>query len=379
MQIRAAVTRAKAAPMSLEAIALEEPRDDEILVRLVATGVCHTDIVMRDQFYPVPQPIVLGHEGAGVVERVGRGVTKVAPGDHVVMSFNSCGACPSCLADATTYCHDFFGRNFAGQRPDGSSPLSKDAGKKHEHIHGYFFGQSSFASHAICNQRNVVKVRKDAPLDLLGPLACGLQTGAGTVINGLKVGVGDSIAVFGTGSVGLAAIMAAKLVGATTIIGVDLNKERLKMAKALGATHVLDGGAKDVADRIVKITGAGVNFSIDCTGVPKAIGTAIQCLAPRGECGLVGASPVGATVPVDLTHMLAGGRVFRGVVEGEATPEVFIPTLIELYLQGRFPFDKLLAFYPFDRINDAIHDSETGKVIKAVVRMDPRKSAGRRR
>lgn len=370
MKIRAAVTRAKAAPMSVETIALEDPRDDEILVKLVATGVCHTDIVMRDQFYPVPQPIVLGHEGAGIVERVGRGVAKIVKGDHVVMSFNSCGHCPSCLDDAATYCHEFFERNFAGQRADGSSPLSKESGKKgHEHIHGYFFGQSSFATHAICNQRNIVKVPKDAPLHILGPLACGLQTGAGTVINGLKVGVGDSIAVFGTGSVGLAAIMAAKLVGATTIIGVDLNKDRLKMAKALGATHVIDGAAKDVPARIAKITGAGVNWSVDCTGVPKAIETAVQSLAPRGTCALVGASPLGATVPLDLTFMLSGGRSFRGVVEGEATPDVFIPTLIELYRQGRFPFDKLLAFYPFEKINDAIHDSETGKVIKAVVRM----------
>ena len=318
MQIRAAVARAKSAPMSLEMLTMEEPRDDEILVRLAATGICHTDIVMRDQFYPVPQPIVLGHEGAGVVERVGRAVTKVVPGDHVVMSFNSCGACPSCLHDAASYCHDFFGRNFAGRRPDGSSPLKKGR----EHIYGNFFGQSSFASLAICNQRNVVKVRKDVPLDLLGPLACGVQTGAGTVINGLKIGPGHSLAVFGVGSVGLSAIMAAKAVGATTIIGVDLNKDRLKMAKTLGATHVVDGAAKDLAARVARITGAGVDFSIDATGVPVAIRTAVESLAPRGTCALVGASKLGAEVSLDLTFMLAGGRTFRGVVEGEATPEL---------------------------------------------------------
>lgn len=365
MQIRAAVARAKSAPMSIESLALEDPREDEILVRLVATGICHTDIVMRDQFYPVPQPIVLGHEGAGIVERVGRAVTKVEPGDHVVMSFNSCGVCPSCLHDAATYCHDFFGHNFAGQRPDGSSPLTK--GK--ERIHGNFFGQSSFASHAICNQRNVVKVRRDVPLDLLGPLACGVQTGAGTVINCLRIGPGHSLAVFGTGSVGLSAIMAAKAVGVTTIIGVDLIKDRLKMARALGATHVIDGAAKDVTARIARITGAGADFAIDATGVPAAIRTAVDSLAPRGTCALVGASKLGAEVPLDLTFMLAGGRTFRGVVEGEATPDLFIPTLIELYFQGRFPFDRLITFYPFERINDAIHDSETGAVIKAVVQM----------
>jgi aryl-alcohol dehydrogenase len=229
MKIQAAVTRARSAPMSLEMLDLAEPRDDEILVRLVATGVCHTDMAMRDQAFPVPQPIVLGHEGAGVVVKTGRFVSDVAPGDHVVMSYNSCGHCPSCREDEAGYCHDFFGYNFAGQRPDGTSPISKGD----EVIHGNFFGQSSFATYALCHPRNVVKVRNDAPLDLLGPLACGVQTGAGAIINALKVGAGDSVAIFGAGSVGLSAVMAARTVGATTIVAVDLNKKRLALAKNL--------------------------------------------------------------------------------------------------------------------------------------------------
>jgi len=366
MKIRAAVTRAKSAPMSLEALELEEPRDDEILVRLVATGICHTDIVMRDQAYPVPQPIVLGHEGAGVVERVGGGVTKVRAGDHVVMSFNSCGLCPSCADHAPTYCHDFFGRNFAGARPDGTSPLSGVGG---EAIHGNFFGQSSFATHALCHDRNVVKVRRDAPLELLGPLACGVQTGAGSVINALKVGPGHSIAVFGTGSVGLSAIIAARLVGATTIIGVDLNESRLAMARELGATHTVNPKGLGATETIVKATGAGVDFAFETTGISAVIRQAMESLAPRGTCGIVGASPIGTEVTLDVPHLMTAGRTLRGIVEGEATPETFIPTLIDLHLQGRFPFDRIVKFYPFDRINDAIHDSEAGATIKPIITM----------
>ncbi len=364
MKIQAAVTRAPAMPMSLEILELAEPRDDEILVRLVATGVCHTDMAMRDQMFPVPQPIVLGHEGAGIVEKVGCGVSEVVPGDHVVMSYNSCGHCPSCLDDEASYCYDFFGHNFAGVRADGTSALSK--GK--ERIHGNFFGQSSFASYALCHPRNVVKVRKDVPLEILGPLACGVQTGAGAVINALKVGVGNSIAVFGAGSVGLSAVMAARVVGATTIVAVDVNKDRLRLATKLGATHVVNG-ADDVAAQVIDITGGGATFTFDTTGLANVVRTAVDSLAPRGTCGIVGASPIGTEATLDLMFMMASGRKFRGIVEGDATPQVFIPILIDLYTQGRFPLDMLVTFYPFERINDAIHDSETGKVVKPILRM----------
>ncbi len=365
MRIQAAVTRARAAPMSLEMVDLAEPRDDEILVRLVATGVCHTDLAMRDQAFPVPQPIVLGHEGAGIVVKAGRFVSGVSPGDHVVMSYNSCGHCPSCRDDEAGYCHDFFGYNFAGLRPDGTSPISNGG----EVIHGNFFGQSSFASYALCHPRNVVKVRKDAPLHLLGPLACGVQTGAGAIINALKVGVGDLLAVFGAGSVGLSAVLAAKVVGATTVVAVDLNPERLALARELGATHTIDGADPDLVAQVAEATGGGATFSFDTTGAPAVIRKAVDSLALRGECGTVGAAPLGTEVTLDLMGLMTAGRKFRGIVEGDATPQVFIPVLIELFMQGRFPFDKLVTFYPFDRINDALHDSETGKVVKPVLQM----------
>jgi aryl-alcohol dehydrogenase len=365
MNVLAAVTRAPHAPMSLETIELDEPRADEILVRVVATGVCHTDIAMRDLTFPVPQPVVLGHEGAGIVERVGSAVRRVVPGDHVVMTYDSCGLCASCAENLPTYCYEFFARNFAAGRADGSTSLSAGG----ERVHSNFFGQSSFATYALCTDRNVVKVPSDVPLELLGPLACGVQTGAGSVINGLKVGAGRSIAVFGTGSVGLSAIMAARVSGATTIVGVDVNPARLALAKELGATHTVDASAGDPAKAIVALTGTGVDFSLEATGIPSVIRQAVESLAQHGTCGIVGAAPVGSEMTLDVLHLMTGGRTLRGIVEGESTPTLFIPALIELYRQGRFPFDKLVTYYPLEKISEAIHDSETGKVIKAVVRM----------
>ncbi len=365
MQIKAAVTRAKASPMSLETLDLEAPRAGEILVRVVATGICHTDIAMRDQIYPVPQPIVLGHEGAGIVEQVGAAVSKVVPGDHVVMSYNSCGHCPSCAESEPNYCHHFFEHNFAGARADGGSPLSRDG----EPIHGNFFGQSSFASFALCHERNIVKVRKDAPLELLGPLACGIQTGAGAVINALQVRPGNSFAAFGVGSVGLSAIMAARVCGATTIIGIDVNEDRLRLARDLGATHTVNPRAANTVEQIMSITGIGANFALDTTARPEVIRQAMESLAARGTLGIVGASSLDTELTFNAMHIMTAGRKLRGIVEGDSTPEVFIPQLIELFLQGRFPFDRLVKFYPFEQVNDAIHDAETGICVKPIIRI----------
>jgi aryl-alcohol dehydrogenase len=365
MQITAAVLRNRSGPFGLEAVELEEPRAGEVLVRVVATGVCHTDMVMRDQDLPTPQPVVLGHEGAGIVERVGFGVTKVAPGDHVVMTFNSCGTCPSCHDHAPTYCHEFFPRNFMGARADGSSGLSRDG----ETIHANIFGQSSFATFALCHERNAVKVSKAAPLEILGPLGCGVMTGAGTVMNALKVSAGRSLAVFGAGAVGLSAVLAAKALGAGPIIVIDINPARLDLALSLGADHALDGRGEPVIGLIQAITGFGVDYSIDTTANLKVMRQAVEVLAPRGTCGLVGASRMGDELTLDAVAVMSGGRSVRGVVEGDADPDTFIPELIDLHLAGRFPFEKLIAFYPLERINDAVADGETGRVIKPVVRM----------
>lgn len=361
--IQAAVVRGKSGPFKIESIQLEDPREDEVLIKIAGTGVCHTDLVVRDQYFPTPLPAVLGHEGAGWVVAVGAKVTKVVPGDHVVLTYASCGVCANCQKGLYGYCPDLYGRNFSGGRPDGSSPCCSSAG---ERISGYFFAQSSFADHAIASQRNVVKIRDDVPVELMGPLGCGIQTGAGAVINALKPGAGTSIAIFGTGSVGLSAVMAAKIVGCTTIIAVDLNDARLELALELGATHIINAN-NDVGKEITAITGEGVQFSLECTGLPKVARQAVDCLRLTGVCGVIGVAPLGTEFTLDMNSILFG-RSIRGIIEGDSIPDVFIPQLIELWRQGRFPFDKLVKFYGLSEIEEAVQASERGDVLKAIVR-----------
>lgn len=363
MKIKAAVVREKSAPFTIEDLELDDPREDEVLVRMVASGVCHTDLVAQAGFMPIPLPAVFGHEGSGVIEKVGRQVTKVKPGDHVVMSFRSCGVCSSCIRGLPANCLDFFKLNFAGLRADGSPTMKKDG----ETIHAAFFSQSSFATHALASERNVVKVPSDIAVELLGPLGCGIQTGAGGVINSIKARAGSSIAVFGAGSVGLSAIMAALACGLTTIIAVDVKRERLALASALGATHVVDSGRSNAVEEIQKITGGGAQYSLECTGIPTVFRQSVDALAMTGVCGLIGVAPFGAEANLDMQTIL-NGRTIRGIVEGDSVPEIFIPQLIELYRQGRFPFDRMITFYPFDQINKAVEDSENGKALKAVLR-----------
>jgi aryl-alcohol dehydrogenase len=363
MKIKAAVVREKSGPFVIENIDLDDPRDDEVLVRVAGTGVCHTDLVARAQYLPVPLPAVLGHEGAGVVEKVGSRVTKVVPGDHVTMSYVACGQCNSCKKGRPTHCATWFFSNIvAGARPDNSFTMHK--GK--EGINGSFFGQSSFANYALASVRNVVKVPKDLPLEIMGPLGCGVQTGAGGVINSLGARPGSSIAIFGAGSVGMSAIMAAILCGCTTIIAVDVNNRRLKTAKKFGATHAINAGKAKSVEEIIAITGGGADYSLECSGIPAVLRQAVDCLGWGGVCGLIGAAPAGSEVSLDMITLL-NGRTVKGIVEGDSVPDVFIPQLIELYRQGRFPFDRLITLYPFDEINKAVEDSEKGKVIKAVV------------
>lgn len=366
MDIKAAVARGPHAALSLETLQMEPPRADELRVRLVATGICHTDLGMRDQQLPTPAPAVLGHEGAGIVEAVGEAVTRVAPGDHVVMSFNACGHCPNCFDGAPAYCYDFTARNFHGARSDGSSALSHDG----EYIHANIFGQSSFASHAICHERNVVRVDPDVDLAVLGPLGCGVQTGAGAVFNSLALRPNETIAIFGAGGVGLSAIMAARIAGAARIVAIDKNDARLALAGELGATHTFNPDSDDVAAALRDCVPSGLNYSIDTTGLPAVIATAVGALAPRGICGIVGAVAPGTTLALDLFPVMSEGRCLRGIIEGDSVAERFIPQLIALYRQGRFPFDRLIRFYPFDEINQAIADTEAGRVVKPVVRFE---------
>lgn len=361
MDITAAVTRG-GGPFTIERVQLQLPRADEVLVRIVAAGVCHSDLVVRD--YRV-EPMVLGHEGAGVVEAVGSDVTAVQPGDHVVLSYLSCGACPKCRSGRPAYCDVMPLLNYSGGRADGSSALSQD-GKR---IDGHFFSQSCFATSVIANERNTVKVADDLPLELLGPLGCGVQTGAGAVLNVLRPQPGSSIVVFGTGAVGLSAVMAARLAGCTTIIGVDVHPDRLALARELGATDVVEASTESLATVLADRTNGGPDFTIDTTGDAGVLRTAVEVLAISGVCGYLGAPhQPGAEVSLDMHRVLAG-RTLRGICEGDSVIHTFIPELIEHFRAGRLPIDRMVKFYALDEINEACAASQRGEVVKPILRM----------
>ncbi|MFJ8812932.1 NAD(P)-dependent alcohol dehydrogenase [Amycolatopsis thermoflava] len=364
MRIEAAVVREAGQPFRIEELDLDQPRAGEVLVKIHSSGVCHTDIGVRNQWLPVPLPLVLGHEGAGVVEAVGPGVTKVAPGDKVVLTFASCHNCTMCHRGDQAYCEQFVVRNVAGSRPDGSNALHGDGD-----VHGFFFSQSSFATHSIAVESNVVKLSPDADLSIVGPLGCGIQTGAGTVLNRLRPEAGSSLAVFGAGAVGMAAAMAARAAGCTKVIAVDLVPDRLALAEELGATHTIDASAKDPVEEIQRITGRGADFTVDTTAVASAVRQAVSALAPKGTCAVLGFGTAGTEVAVDMLELLMTGRTITGVTEGDARPDEFIPRLLELHEQGRFPFDELITTYDFADINAACEDSEAGKAVKPVLRM----------
>lgn len=365
MKITAAVARTKGAPFSLEQVELDPPGRGEILVKVHSVGICHSDIAIRDQWLPVPLPVVLGHEGAGVVEAVGEEITDITVGDKVVLTFASCGGCRSCVSGHPAYCAEFAARNVSGSRPDGTNALKAEGG-----LHGYFFSQSSFATYAIATEGNAVKVDPDAELSIVGPLGCGIQTGAGTVLNVLDPSPGTSIVVFGVGAVGLSAVMAAAVLGCATIIAVDVKPSRLSLATELGATHTIDaGGVGDVVARIQEITGGGTDFSVDTSANPHVARQAVDCLATLGTAAMVGLGPVGSELSVDMVSLLLSGRRIVGATEGDAQPREFIPKLMELHSQGRFPFHRLVRRYSFDDINQACEDVESGAATKAVLLM----------
>jgi aryl-alcohol dehydrogenase len=363
----AAVLHAKDGDFALEAVRVGPVRDDEVLVRIVATGICHTDLNVRRQLRPMPLPAVLGHEGAGVVEAVGAAVRSVHVGDSVVLSYLSCGGCVECRSHQPASCSQFGRLGFAHARPDGSHAI---CGAEGQVLNDRFFGQSSFATYAVVHERGVVAVGNDLPLALLAPLGCGVMTGAGAVWNELQVRPGTSFAVFGAGAVGLSALMAAKVAGATTIVAVDLVAGRLELARELGATHVINPlDTPDAASEIRGMLGEGVDFALDTTGVAKVIEGAFAALRQRGALGLVACNDVQQRIDLPHFALMTGCKRVMGIIEGGGSARDMIPRLIELYRQGLFPFDRLIRTYPFGDINRAAHECESGDAIKPVLLM----------
>jgi aryl-alcohol dehydrogenase len=364
MLITAAVVERRSGEFHLDALELDDPRPDEVLVKLAATGICQTDLHARDGYFDMPYPAVYGHEGAGIVAGLGSAVTGLKLGDPVVISFPWCGHCDYCRDGRRAYCAHGRALKSGGRRADGTPTLRRDGAA----IAGAFFQQSSFATHALAPARAVVRVRADAPLALLGPLGCGLQTGAGAVFNVMRPQSGQSFAVFGAGAVGLAGLMAARIAGCDPIIAVDIRENRLDLARALGATQVIDNRHPDALARLRDLSGGGVDFALETSAEPAVLRQAIDGLRPCGTAVLVGSARRGVEAAFEMSA-LQQGRSVRGVIQGDSRPDALIPQLVDLFMEGRFPLDRLITFYDFADINRAAADALAGTTVKPVLRL----------
>ncbi|MFF8782370.1 NAD(P)-dependent alcohol dehydrogenase [Streptomyces sp. NPDC015140] len=360
MKFRAALLRSYEARFAVEEVVLDEgPGADEILVRIAGCGMCRTDLAVRHSAGRSPLPAVLGHEGAGVVVETGGAVTGLRTGDHVVLSFDSCGHCRNCLGAAPAHCDSFATLNLFGGREEQAERFTDATGAV---LAPRWFGQSSFAEYAAVPARNAVRVDPALPLELLGPLGCGFLTGAGAVLNSFALGPGDTLVVLGAGAVGMAAVMAADAVGATTV-AVDRHPERLALAERFHATP-LSAASTNLPDRIRRLTGGGAGYALDTTGSAELINDALRSLRPTGHLGLV--ARLHDTLPLD-PGTLDRGRGISHICEGDAVPGLLIPRLTALWQAGRFPFDQLIHTYPLADINRAEQDCDAGRVVKPVL------------
>lgn len=365
MEIQAAIVRGGNALFEIETLILDAPRDNEICVEISGVGLCHTDLVFASGFIPgFDLPAVLGHEGSGVVHSVGHKVTKVKVGDRVAVTFGSCGHCDRCNDGDASYCREWREYNFAGKRLDGSKSIRDGATE----VSSNFFCQSSFATHALTYERNVIKLPDDVPLELMGPIGCGVQTGAGAILNSLKVEVGSSLLITGGGSVGLSAVMGAKIADCKTIILVEPQPKRRDMAKSFGATHVLDPAAYvNLAEAVRAIDPRGVDYALDTSGVPDVLNAVMNCLGVKGTLGVVSVTPPDTPVPGNMLQVMGQGHTIKGIIEGDSDPDIFIPQLIGYFKEGRLPFDQMIKTYVLSDINQAVADQHAGICVKAVL------------
>jgi aryl-alcohol dehydrogenase len=364
MEITAAVLEGLGQDFVLQELTLDDPAPDEVVIQIAGVGLCHTDLAVQHGHLPFPFPGVVGHEGSGTVVAIGADVRKVAVGDRVAATFNSCGECGPCLDGTPSYCADFMGRNFGGARPDGSSTLHHG-----DTAYGsYFFGQSTFGTHAIARERNVVPVANGVDLALVGPLGCGIQTGAGAVMRSMACERGSSLLVTGGGSVGLSGVLGAVVREVGTIIVVEPVASRRALALELGATHVVDPADGAVSEQVRGIVPGGVDYALDTTAADPVITEVVASLAQLGTLGMVGVpSNPEARLSVGLIEMQARGLRFMGIVEGDSDPDTFLPELVDLHLAGRFPFDRLITTMPFAKINDAVAAQARGEAVKVVL------------
>ena len=364
MLIQAAIIEEKGQEFRIVDMELDPPKAGEVLVKVAACGVCHTDDVARNQIAPVPLPAVFGHEGCGVIEALGDGVTGFRVGDRVGFSYGYCGRCEACRTARPYACRENYPLNFGGVQYDGTKRLHYKGREVSS-----FFGQAAFATHAVVHVNNLIPAPDDVPLELIGPLGCGIQTGAGAIFNYLHPEADAAIVVTGCGAVGLSAIMAAKIAGCGTIIACDIVDSRLDLALELGATHTVNSKrTADVPGAVRDLTGGlGSHYAVDCTGIGPCVRQSLNCTRPGGTCVILGATQE-LTINVEQ-ELMGKAKTLAGLVEGLSIPQVFIPKLISYYRQGKFPFDRLIQFYDFRDINQAFADTKSGAVIKAVLRM----------
>lgn len=359
---QAAVVRKKSAPFRFQEVILDDPQNDEMLVSIVASGICHTDMALREGLFAPHFPCVLGHEGAGIVEAVGKKVTKFLPGDKVLLSFNSCGRCRKCRSGHPAHCRNFYLLNFHWQRPDGTATLWDRRGKP---LGGSLMGQSSLAYKSLVNQRSAIEFKGTLEeLKLYAPLGCGIQTGAGTVLHELKPTAGEILAIFGAGAVGLAALLAGRLVGAR-VVCIDVIASRLKIAEKLGAELTLNANHGDIATMVKTHLGLADTI-VETSGKSSALAIAQALLAPKGRISLLA---INADLPgeeVKLPPFKRAQKVIESIA-GDSHPQAFLPYLIECHKQGLFPFEHMLKYYPAKDINKAVKAAASGRAIKPVL------------
>ncbi len=367
MKVKAAICLEPQKPLVVDEVVLEGPRAGECLVRLAATGVCHTDAYTMSGHDPSALfPAVLGHEGAGVVEEVGAGVTSLVPGDHVIpLYIPECRHCRFCLSRKTNLCGAILVTQGKGLMPDGTSRLSYRGRMLH-----HYMGTSTFAEYTIVPEIALAKIRRDAPLETVCLLGCGVTTGIGAVLNTARVEPGSSVAVFGLGGIGLSVIQGAVMAGAERIIGIDTNPRKFVLARALGATHTINPAAvDDIVGAVVELTGGGADYSFECIGNVDVMGQALACVHKGwGQAIIIGVAGAGEEIHA-RPFLLVTGRQWRGTAFGGTRGRTELPGLVDRYLAGRIKLDEMItATMPLDDINRAFDLMHAGDAIRSVVR-----------
>ncbi len=362
--MRAAVFYEVGKPLVVEEVELAPPRVGEVLVRIAATGVCHSDLNYIKGDLTIPLPVVLGHEAAGIVESVGPGVTSVRPGDHVVLLFApACGHCRYCDAGRPHLCEMRY--RVRGKMPDGTTRLRRGDQELH-----HFTCVSSWAEQAVVPESGVLPITKDLPLTIAALLGCAVTTGVGAVTNTARVRPGSSVAVFGLGGVGLNVVQGARIAGAVTIIGVDLLNHRLEAARRFGATHTVNARASDPVQTVLELTRGGADYAFEVIGRAASVRQAIDSVARGGVAVVVGLPPAREELVLPGPAFVLDEKTLRGCFYGSARLRSEIPRLVSLYAAGRLMLDELVtASFPLDRVNDAVAALDRGDGLRSILQM----------